>query len=176
MTESSLQKYKVLVPAEELQKRVEKLAQQINSDYQGLEIDIVCLSNGATIFTADLCRMITLPLRLHLMAFNPYPNSPASGEVRLTLDLKEPLQDRHVLVTEGIIISGRTPLYMINQLRLRQPASIELCAIGMKPKQLAVDLSVKYKIFEFDREWVTGFGIGNGPEKAAGFLIDISGE
>ena len=106
------------------------------------------------------------------MAFDPYPNSPASGEVRLTLDLTEPLQDRHVLVTEGIIISGRTPLYMINQLLLRQPASIELCTIGMKPKQLAVDLSVKYKIFDFNKEWVVGYGIGHGPEKSEGFLID----
>lgn len=163
---------KVLAPAEELQKRVEALAQQINMDYNGREIDIVCSSNGATIFTADLCRLIALPVRLHLIAFNSYPNAPASGEVQLTLDVTEPLQNRHVLVTEGIIISGRTPLYMMNLLRLRQPASIELCAIAMKPKQLAVELQVKYHLYDFDQEWVAGYGMGHGPEKAAEVLVD----
>ena len=154
MTETNHSKQiKVLASAEELQKRVEALAQQINKDYDGLEIDIVCSSNGATVFTADLCRLIALPVRLHLIAFNSYPSATASGEVQLTLDVTEPLQNRHVLIMEGIIISGRTPLYIINLLRLRQPASIELCAIAMKPKQLAVELQVKYHLYDFDEEW-----------------------
>lgn len=163
----------VLVAAAELRERLEQLANEINRDYAGREIDLVCLSNSAMVFTADLARLIQVPLRQHLLAFTTYPNSPQSGEVRITLDVGEPLEDRHVLLVEGMIISGRTPLYLMNLLRLRQPASLEICAIGMKPKQLAVDLAVKYHLFDFDQEWVAGYGIGHGPEKASGGLLNL---
>jgi hypoxanthine phosphoribosyltransferase len=164
-----------LVTADELRRRNEALADQINRDYADREIDLVCLSNSATVFAADLARVIRVPLRQHLLAFTAYPNAPQSGEVRLTLDVGEPLQDRHVLLVEGMIISGRTPLYLMNLLRLRCPASLELCAIGMKPAQLAVDLRVKYHLFDFDQEWVAGYGIGHGPEKASSNLINLQG-
>ncbi|MDC0308921.1 phosphoribosyltransferase family protein [bacterium] len=164
----------ILVKANELRQRLEKLADRINRDYADREIDLVCLSNSAMTFTADLVRLIEVPVRVHILAFISYPKAPKSGEVRITLDVGEPLQDRHVLMVEGMIISGRTPLYLMNLLRLRQPASIELCAIGMKPRQLAVELLVKYHLFEFDQEWVAGYGIGHGPEKVSGDLLNMA--
>ena len=164
----------VLIARDELHRRLKMLADQINRDYGGREIDLVCLSNSAMVFSADLTRLIQVPLRQHLLAFTAYAKAPQSGEVRLTLDVGEPLQDRNVLLLEGMIISGRTPLYLMNLLRLRRPASLELCAIGMKPSQLAVDLSVKYHLFDFDEEWVAGFGIGHGPEKSSGALLNMA--
>lgn len=163
----------VLVAAAELRERLEQLANEINRDYEGREIDLVCLSNSAMVFAADLARLIQLPLRQHLLAFISYPTASHSGEVRITLDVGEPLHDRHVLLVEGMIISGRTPLYLMNLLRLRQPASIELCAIGMKPKQLVVSLPVRYHLFDFDQEWVAGYGIGHGLEKANSALVNL---
>lgn len=163
----------VLVGAEELHRRLVELADLINSDYSDREIDLVCLSNGALVFMADLSRLIRVPSRQHLMAFSAYSTASQSGEVRLTLDVGEPLQDRHVLLIEGMVISGRTPAYIMNMLRLRCPASLELCAIGMKPAQLAVDLKVRYHLFDFDQEWVVGYGIGNGSQKASETLLDI---
>ena len=168
--------YGVLVKSAVIRQRLAALADEINRDYVGREIELVCLSNSAMTFTADLVRLIKVPVRVHTLAFISYPKGPKSGEVRLTLDVSEPLQDRHVLVVEGMIISGRTPLYLMNLLRLRQPASIELCAIGIKPTQLAVDLQVKYNMFEFDQEWVVGYGIGHGPEKASGDLLNMASE
>lgn len=147
---------------------------QINDDYAGREIDLVCLTNAAMTFTADLMRALEVPVRLHVLAFISYVPTPASGEVRLTLDIGEPLQGRHVLVTEGMVISGRTPFYLMNLLRLRQPASLELCAIGIKPAESAVNLSIRYRLFEFGKEWVAGYGIGHGAEKASPHLLDMS--
>ena len=163
----------VLVSVAELNERLEKLANEINRDYAEREIDLVCLSNSAMFFTADLARLIQVPVRQHLLAFVSYPKAPQSGEVRITLDVAEPLEGRHVLLVEGIVISGRTPLYLMNLLRLRRPASLELCAIGMKSKQLAVDLAVKYHLFDFDQEWVAGYGIGHGQEKASADLLNM---
>ena len=164
---------RVVVSSDELRARILSLAQMINSDYAGREVDVVCLSNSATTFTSDLLRLLEVPTKLHLISFVSYTPAPTSGEVRVTLDVGEPLQGRHVLVVEGMVISGRTPLYLMNLLRLRQPASLELCAIGRKPSELAVDLSVKYCLFEFASEWVAGYGIGSGAEKGSPNLVNL---
>ena len=173
LSNSSINVQKILVSADKIRERLQALAQQINLDYNGREIDLVCLTNSAMTFTADLVRLIEVPVRLHLIAFNSYAPPPKSGEVRLTLDIDEPLENWHILVVEGMVISGRTPFYLMNMLRLRQPASLELCAIGLKTKQLAVDLRVRYHLFDFDHEWVAGYGIGYGTEKASTALLNM---
>lgn len=173
LSDSSNNAPKILMSAEKIHECLQVLAQQINVDYESREIDLVCLTNSAMYFTADLVRLIQLPVKLHVMAFNSYTPAPKSGEVRLTLDIAESLEGRHVLVMEGMVISGRTPLYLVNLLRLRQPASLELCIIGSKPAELAVELPIKYRLFEFGKEWVAGYGIGHGSEKASADLLDL---
>jgi hypoxanthine phosphoribosyltransferase len=165
---------RILVSAEQIHERLQLLAQQINVDYEGHELDVICLTNSAMTFTTDLVRLIEVPVKVHMMAFISYTPAPKSGEVRLTLDIADALEGRNVLVVEGMVISGRTPLYLMNLLRLRQPASMELCAIGSKPSELAVDLPIKYRLFEFGKEWVAGYGIGHGAEKGSGDLLDMS--
>ena len=164
----------ILFSAEKIHESLQVLAEQISEDYLGRELDVVCLTNSAMTLAADLMRLVKVPVRLHAMAFDSYKPAPKSGEVRLTLDVTEPLAGRHVLVIEGMIISGRTPLYLMNLLRLRQPASIELCVIGSKPLELLVSLPIKYRLFEFSNEWVAGYGIGNGIEKTSSDLVDMS--
>lgn len=166
--------YKVIYESDEIGSRVAIVANQINRDYAGREIDIVCLTNAAMPFTSDLMRLLAITTRLHLMAFISYSPAPMTGEVRVTLDVSEPLHGRHVLVVEGMVISGRTPLYLMNLLRQRQPETIELCAIGSKPGELAVELPIKYRLFEIGREWVAGYGIGKGPERTLPYLIDTA--
>ncbi len=166
--------YKIIYESSAISSRVALIADQINRDYAGREIDIVCLTNAAMSFTSDLMRLLVVPTRLHLIAFMLYSSAPMSGEVRITLDVNEPLNGRHVLVVEGMVISGRTPLYLMNLLRLRQPESIELCAIGSKPAELAVELPIRYRLFEIGKELVAGYGIGKGPERALPYLIDTA--
>jgi hypoxanthine phosphoribosyltransferase len=159
-----------LFSAEQIEARLQDLAGQINADYAGRTVDIVYMLNGASIFTADLARHLTVPIRLHALGFSSYPAPNASGEVRLTLDVTEPLHSRDVLLVEGIIVSGRTPKYITDIFRLRQPASLALCALGVKPKALAVDLPVAYHAFSFGSEVVVGYGVGEGGEKALPYL------
>jgi hypoxanthine phosphoribosyltransferase len=162
---------KVLVDEEKLRARVAELGAQITRDYEGREIDIVCLINGAGMFCQDLVRAIRRPVRVHPLAFNSYSGAPKSGEVRVTLDVAEPLMDRHVLLVEGVVISGRTPLYLIEALRLRRPASLALCALGVKPQARAVELPVAYAGFEFGAEIAAGYGMGGGPERALNHIV-----
>jgi hypoxanthine phosphoribosyltransferase len=162
---------KILVDEAKLRARIAELGVQITRDYATREIDIVCLINGAGQFCADLVRTIQRPVRMHPLAFNSYPGAPKSGEVRVTLDVAEPLIDRHVLLVEGVVVSGRTPLYLMEALRLRRPASLALCALGVKPKARAVELAVAYSGFEFGAEIAAGYGMGAGAERSLPYII-----
>lgn len=157
-----------------IKNRVEEIAKQINSDYHGKELIIICLSNSATMFTSDLVRLINIPISLQLISFTSYSSRPKSGEVQITLDVKEPLENRHVLLVEGMIISGRTPLYIKNILKMRCPLSIEICAIGQKIQSKQVDLDIKYCLFNFHDELIEGYGIGNGFEKVSKHLLNLN--
>lgn len=159
-----------LFSREKIDERLQALARQIDADYAGKTVDVVYLLNGASVFAADLVRHLTVPIRLFPLGFSSYPAANPSGEVRITLDVVEPLHGRHVLVVEGIVVSGRTPKYVTDMLRLRQPASLALCALGVKPKVLAVDLSVAYHAFSFGSEVVVGYGVGEGAEKGLPYL------
>lgn len=166
---------KILVDEQQLRARVSALGAEITRDYAGREIDIVCLVNAASVFCADLVRGIALPVRVHQLAFNSYAGGPKSGEVRVTLDVSEPLMDRHVLVVEGMVISGRTPLYLLEALRLRKPASLALCALGVKPKARAVELAVAYTGFEFGAEIAAGYGMGALAERSLPHIVATEG-
>jgi hypoxanthine phosphoribosyltransferase len=156
--------------APDIAERVRALGAEISRDYAGRTIDLVYMINGASTFAQDLARQITVPVRMHAVGFTSYPKPSPSGEVRLTLDVTESLHGRDLLLVEGIIVSGRTPKYIAEMFRLRQPASLALCAIGVKRPALAVDLEVAYSAFEFTNEVVVGYGVGDGPEKTLPYL------
>jgi len=161
----------ILHSAAVIRERVTELARRISGDYAGRQLDVVCLLNGASVFGADLVRALEVPARLHQLGFTAYPGAPKSGEVRVTLDVAEPLQDRHVLLVEGVVVSGRTPLYLMELLRMRKPASLALCALGVKPRARAVDLPVAYAGFEFGDEIAAGYGMGNLAQRSLPHII-----
>ena len=146
--------------------RVKALAAQIRRDYAGRTLDVINLLGGGSVFCADLIRQLDMPLRVHPFTFTSYPKPSPSGEVRVTLDVTEALHGRDVLIVEGIVVSGRTPKYVMDMFWLRQPASVALCALGVKRKALAVEMPIAYAAFEFGDEVVVGYGVGEGSEKA----------
>lgn len=162
---------KILVDQQTLSKRVAELGAAITRDYADRDIDIVCLINGASTFCADLVRAIQRPVKVHPLAFTSYPGSPQSGEVRVTLDVGEPLIGRHVLLVEAVVISGRTPLFLMDALKLRRPATLAMCALAVKPKARAVELEVAYKGFEFGAEIAAGYGMGGPAERALPYIV-----
>jgi hypoxanthine phosphoribosyltransferase len=165
---------RVLYSAEAIRERVRSIGRSITEDYRDRQLDVVCLVNGASVFCADLIRQIGVPVRLHTLAFSSYAGAPSSGEVRVTLDIEEPLQDRHVLIVEGVIVSGRTPRYVLDILKSRKPASIALCALATKPRLLAVELNINYTGFELTDEMLVGYGVGKGVERASPDLLDAA--
>tara|TARA_X000001036_G_scaffold274186_1_gene254687 strand:- start:1390 stop:1911 length:522 start_codon:yes stop_codon:yes gene_type:complete len=167
-----MNKYALIKDFGAIHDRIKIIANQINKDYNRLEIDIVCLTNAATFFAVDLIRMLEIPTRFHQLGFKSYENSNTPGVIKIMNDIDMPLSGKHVLVLEGMVISGSTPLYIMNYLRLREPASLQICAVGVKPKLLLPSLSVKYCLFEFNNEWIIGYGIGGGLDQTSFALFD----
>lgn len=153
----------ILIPEAKLQTRVKELAQQINQDYvqEGIhEIVAICVLKGSFIFYCDLIRQMDLQLSCEFLGISSYGSEArSSGEVKVTLDINEPLENRHVLVIEDIVDSGLSLNYIVSNLRSRNPASIKTAALLVKPETLKTPLEIDYVGFRIDNEFVVGYGI-----------------
>ena len=163
----------VLISHTQIQQRIKDVAQKINEDYSGKTLDIICFVNSASFFCLDLIRELTIPTRLHYLSFSSYSSGNVSGEVQINLDVSEPLNECHVLVVEGIVVSGRTPKYILDVVQQRKPASLNMCALGIKPKLLEMNLPLKYVAFELGSEIAVGYGIGNSQQKTIPNLVEL---
>ena len=150
----------VLVTAAELSARVDALAAEISRDYAGKEIVLVGVLKGAVFFMADLTRKLDLPCALDFMAISSYGSSTdSSGVVRILKDLDLDIEGREVLIIEDIIDSGLTLSYLVKNLRSRNPASLEVCALLTKPARRKARVTCKYVGFEIDDKYVVGYGL-----------------
>jgi hypoxanthine phosphoribosyltransferase len=150
----------VLVPTEDLQRRVVELGEQISGEYEGRDLVMVGILKGAVIFLADLMRHITIPCEVDFMAVSSYGSqTDSSGVVRILKDLDASIEGRDVLIVEDIIDSGLTLQYLMRSLNARDPASLEVCALLAKPDRLRVDLEPRYVGFEIPNRFAIGYGL-----------------
>lgn len=151
---------RILISKEEIEERVQKLAQQISQDYADIEcLNLIGILKGAFIFLADLARHLTIPHRVDFMALSSYGGSTEStGEVRILMDLRRPIEGEHVMIIEDIVDTGSTLHYLHRLLRGRQPASLKTCVLLRKYRN-AVDVPIEYIGFEIPNVWVVGYGL-----------------
>ncbi|NOZ29151.1 MAG: hypoxanthine phosphoribosyltransferase [Chloroflexi bacterium] len=150
----------VLIPAEEIERRVREIGQAISRDYAGRNPLLVGVLKGVLFFMADLLRAITVPVEVDFMAVSSYtPESRDQGLVRLVKDLETPIAGRHVLFVEDVIDTGLTLNYLLRNLRARNPASLEVCVLFNKPEHRLIDIPLKYKGFDLPDRFVVGYGL-----------------
>lgn len=154
-------KIRVLLTEEEVDKRINEIAEQINRDYAGKSVHLICILKGGVFFTCELAKRLTLPVSLDFMCVSSYGGgTESSGIVRIVKDLDEPLEGKEVLIVEDIIDSGRTLSYLIEILNKRNPASIKLCTLLDKPeRRVKKQVVVDYTCFTIPDEFVVGYGL-----------------
>lgn len=153
---------RVLLGESEIRRRIDELARQISTDYEGVEeLYLVAVLKGAFIFLADLSRKLSIPRRVDFIALSSYEGKTMSttGAVRFIMDVRSPLQGQHVLIIEDILDTGNTLDYLIRTLRARQPASLKTCVLLQKPDRLKVPVEIDYLGFSIPNEWVVGYGL-----------------
>jgi len=153
----------VLVSADELQRRVAELGEEISRDYAGRTLLLVGVLKGAVFFLSDLMRYIEIPVEVDFMAVASYGSATdSSGVVRILKDLDINIEGRDVLVVEDIIDSGLTLSYLMRNLEAREPASLEICALLTKPERREIEVPVRYVGFEIPNRFVIGYGLDFG--------------
>ncbi|WP_027586828.1 hypoxanthine phosphoribosyltransferase [Acidipropionibacterium thoenii] len=150
----------VLYSQEEVASRIAEIATVIDHDYAGREPLLVGVLNGAVMTMADLCRAMKVHCQMDWMAVSSYgAGTKSSGVVRILKDLTTDIKDRDVLIVEDIIDTGLTLSYLVDNLRTREPASLEIMAMFRKPEALTAPVDVKYIGYDIPNEFVVGFGL-----------------
>jgi hypoxanthine phosphoribosyltransferase len=150
----------VLVASDDLHRRIEELAAEIDRDYEGRDLVLVGVLKGAVMFMADLMRQLSAPCEVDFMAVSSYGSATdSSGVVRILKDLDTAIDGRDVLIVEDIIDSGLTLHYLLKNLRARDPRSLEVCALLTKPDRRRVELPIRYVGFEIADRFAIGYGL-----------------
>ncbi|MDE5934080.1 MAG: hypoxanthine phosphoribosyltransferase [Lachnospiraceae bacterium] len=154
------ERVEVLLSEEEVNARIRQIGEQISRDYEGKELHLICILKGASFFTCELAKRITVPVSLDFMSVSSYgKSSESSGVVKIVKDLDEPLEGKHVLVVEDIVDTGRTLDYLLSLMRSRGAADVKLCALLDKPDRRVVDVKADYTGFQIPDEFVVGYGL-----------------
>ena len=137
---------KVLVPEEDVAKRIKELGEQISKDYAGKQVHLICVLKGGVFFMCELAKRITVPVSMDFMSVSSYGDgTKSSGVVKIAKDLDETLEGKDVLIVEDIIDSGRTLYYLMDILD--------------KPERRVKDVKVDYVGFNIPDEFVVGYGL-----------------
>ena len=151
----------VLIPTDELQARIAELGKQINADYQGKNLHMICILRGGILFLADLMRQVDLPHTIDFMAVSSYGSGArqSTGQVRIALDLKEDIHNRDVLLVEDIVDSGYTIASVLEMLATRHPRSLKVCTLLDKSERREVEVPIHYRGFAIPNKFVFGYGL-----------------
>jgi hypoxanthine phosphoribosyltransferase len=150
----------ILLTEKQIADRIAELSRQIEADYADEPPLLVGVLKGAVMVMADLARELKIPITMDWMAVSSYGSgTQSSGVVRILKDLDSDLTGRKVLIVEDIIDSGLTLSWLLENLKSRGPASVEICALLRKPEAAKIDVDVKYVGFEIPHKFVVGYGL-----------------
>lgn len=151
---------RTLVSAEDIEAKLAEMGAAITQDYEGKNLLMVAILKGAFVVMADLARHVALPVEFDFMAVSSYgASTKSSGVVRILKDLDEEIEGRHVLIVEDIIDTGLTLQYLMRNLQVRNPASLQLAALLIKDGIERPPLDVAYEGFHIGPEFVIGYGL-----------------
>ena len=150
----------VLISEENVQKRIDEVAAQINKDYNGESIILLGILKGSVFFMTDLAKRLTMPVQMCFMDVSSYyDGTESAGDVKINLDLDISIKNKHVLIVEDIIDTGRTVYMLMDRLEHRKPSSIKLAALLNKPVRRDFEINVDYVGFEIPNKFVVGYGL-----------------
>ncbi len=152
-------KFAVSIPEKDILERVDQVAQQINKDMAGKNPLFLAVLNGSFIFAADLMRRITIPSEISFVKLASYQGTTSTGKVKEVIGINESLAGRTVIILEDIVESGLTIKRMLETLGTRNPASVHVCTLLLKPDRLKVDIDIDYVALRIPNDFILGYGL-----------------
>ncbi|WP_283587497.1 hypoxanthine phosphoribosyltransferase [Limosilactobacillus viscerum] len=151
---------KVLYSAEDIQKTIGKLADQLSEEYKDKDPLILCVLTGAVLFTVDLIEKMDIMAQMDFIDVSTYFGGTATtGQLKLIHDMTADVKGRNVLITEDIVDSGRTLQYLVNLLKERGAKSVKTVSLLNKPEGREFDVNVEYYGYKVPNEFLVGYGL-----------------
>jgi len=151
--------FETSIPEEEIKRRVQVVAEQINKDMADKNPLLLAVLNGSFMFAADLMRGLTIPCEISFVKLASYQGTTSTGKIKEVIGINEDLTNRTVIIVEDIVESGLTMKRMIESLGTRNPKSVHICTLLLKPDRLKVDINIEYVAFRIPNDFIVGYGL-----------------
>ena len=151
--------FKTSISEGEIKQRVKELAQRISHDLEGKNPLLLGVLNGSFIFAADLMREMTIPCEISFVKLASYQGVLSTGKVKEIIGINENLSGRDIVIVEDIVDTGRTMKQMVDSLATRNPASVRICTLFVKPDKLEEPLDIEYAAFSIPNDFILGYGL-----------------
>lgn len=153
--------FEVMIPAEDIDKAVAKVAEQLNKDYASAERPpiFVGVLSGAYMFLADLVRKTSFDNEITFVQISSYEGTQSTGVVKQKLGIDFDVEGRDLIIVEDIVETGHSIKHMLDYLHSLKPRSVEICTLFFKPEKYLYDLPIKYCAMEIGNEFIVGYGL-----------------
>ena len=152
-------RFKTFISEDEIQQRVKAVADRINHDMEGKKPLLLAVLNGSLVFAADLMRHITIPCEISFVKLASYEGTVSTGKVVEVMGLNEDITGRDVIIVEDIVDTGKTMERMLDTLGTRNPNSLHICTLLLKPEKLKIPLNIEYAAMEIPNDFIVGYGL-----------------
>ncbi len=153
-------KFNVMIPAAEIDQAVERVANQINTDYAEVETPIFMgVLNGSFMFMSDLMKKIEFNCELSFVKLASYEGTSTTGKVKSLIGVNSSIEGRHIIVVEDIVDSGNSIEHLTNLLAEYKPASVKICTLFFKPNAYKKLIPIDYRAMEIGNEFIVGYGL-----------------
>jgi hypoxanthine phosphoribosyltransferase len=147
------------ITAAQINEQIQNLASKINKDYVGKRPLFIAILNGSFMFASDLFKELTIEAEICFIKLASYKGTKSTGNVITSIGLDIPLTDRHVIIVEDIVDTGKTLHEFLPQLINQQPATLKIAALLHKPEALQYKLAIDYLGFEVPNKFLLGYGL-----------------
>ena len=152
-------KFKIMIPAEEIDKAVERVAEQLNERYEGKTPIFLGVLSGAFLFLSDLVRKVNFDSRLAFVKISSYDGTQSTGTIKQHLGIDFDIEGKDIIIVEDIIETGHSMNYLLEYLKERKPASVAICTLFYKPEKFLHEYKIDYVAMPIGNEFIVGYGL-----------------
>ena len=143
----------------EILKHIKEVADRSNNDMKGKNPLFLAVLNGSFMFAADLMKMINIPCEISFVKLASYEGTMSTGKIKEVFGINEDISGRTIIIVEDIVESGLTMKRMIDTLGTRNPESVHICTLLLKPERLQVNLDIEYAAMKIPNDFIVGYGL-----------------
>jgi hypoxanthine phosphoribosyltransferase len=151
--------FRVLIPAEEIDNAVTRVAEQLNERYEGRTPIFLGVLSGSFLFLADLVRKVNFENQLAFVKISSYNGTESTGNVKQLIGVDFDIEGRDIIIVEDIVETGHSMNYLLDYLGKKNPASISICTLFFKPEKFLYEYNIDYTALSIGNEFIVGYGL-----------------